>query len=267
MTQSNLLFVLLFAFSTPVAATTGAGTVQNTSSDKEDSDESAVLRELVEIRKELETLRREVGDLRSKVGDIHRVAVRPAPTAPPPPDSVTLDEGRALGSADAQIAIVEFSDYQCPYCARFFQQTFPALEKNYIETGKVRFYFRDFPLEQIHPQARASAIAANCAATQGAYWEMHHGLFENQKTLGPELYLELAKGIGLDVAAFEACLVEPAEGKRVDQELAYGQSLTVQGTPHYFVGRVEDGQLVDVKRLNGAQPFEAFSQIIEPYLK
>ncbi|MEE9179559.1 MAG: DsbA family protein, partial [Vicinamibacteria bacterium] len=165
------------------------------------------------------------------------------------------------------VAIVEFSDYQCPYCARFFQQTFPALKKNYIETGKVRFYFRDFPLEQIHPQARSSAIAANCAARQGAYWDMHHGLFENQKRLGPELYQELAKEMGLDVAAFEACLEEPAEDKKVDQELAYGQSLTIRGTPHYFVGRIEDGQLVDVKRVNGAQPFEAFSRVIEPYFK
>ncbi|MEE9264531.1 MAG: DsbA family protein, partial [Vicinamibacteria bacterium] len=223
--------------------------------------------ELAEIRKEIETLRREVGDLRSKVGDIHRVAVRPTPTAPPPPDRVTLDESRALGSADAQIAIVEFSDYQCPYCQRFYSQTFPALKKNYIETGKVRFYFRDFPLERIHPQARSSAIAASCAARQGAYWDMHHGLFENQKRLGPELYQELAKEMGLDVAAFETCLEEPAEDKKVDQELAYGQSLSIKGTPHYFVGRIEDGQLVDVKRVNGAQPFEAFSRVIEPYFQ
>ena len=277
MTQSSLVVLLLLTFSASVTATTGPGAVQNTAPEKKEkkessidhaeSDESAVLRELAEIRKAIETLQKEVGDLRSKVGDIHRVAVRPTPTAPPPPDKVTLDESRALGSADAQIAIVEFSDYQCPYCARFFQQTFPALKKNYIETGKVRFYFRDFPLEQIHPQAKPSAIAANCAARQGAYWDMHHGLFENQKRLGPELYQELAKEMGLDVAAFEACLEEPAEGKRVDQELAYGQSLTVQGTPHYFVGRIEDGQLVDVKRLNGAQPFAAFSKVIEPYLQ
>ncbi len=122
MTQSNLVFLLLLAFSASVTATTGPGAVQNTANEKKESsidhsesDESAVLRELAEIRKEIETLRREVGDLRSKVGDIHRVAVRPTPTAPPPPDRVTLDESRALGSADAQIAIVEFSDYQCPY--------------------------------------------------------------------------------------------------------------------------------------------------------
>ena len=115
---------------------------KKSSIDHSESDESAVLRELAEIRKAIETLQKEVGELRSKVGDIHRVAVRPTPTAPPPPDKVSLEESRALGSADAQIAIVEFSDYQCPYCARFFQQTFPALKKSYIETGKVRFYFR-----------------------------------------------------------------------------------------------------------------------------
>jgi protein-disulfide isomerase len=269
-----------FAFTLPFVLTTAVGfaaqEASQSASEKSEEDrvtetteseESQIIEELAKIRKEIQTLRIEVGDLRRKVGDIHRVAVRPAPTPPPAPESVDLDENRALGSADAEVAIVEFSDYQCPYCQRFFLQTFPELEKSYIETGKVRFYFRDFPLERIHPQARAAAIAANCAARQGAYWDMHHGLFENQKKLGSELYEELAKEIGLDIAAFQSCLVEPSESEKVDQELAYGQSLTVQGTPHYFVGRIEEGQLVDVKRVNGAQPIEAFSKVIDALLQ
>jgi len=251
------------------AAPVGAGAQTDQTASEESAslqhEESALLRELAVIREEIEKLRMEVGDLREKVTDIHRVAVRPS--APPPPESVELDENRALGSAEATVAIVEFSDYQCPYCERFFSQTFPRLNENYIDTGKVRFYFRDFPLTQIHPQAKSAAIAANCAGQQGAYWEMHHGLFANQSELGTELYQELAQELDMDLAAFDSCLAEPTEAQNVDKDLAYGQTLTVQGTPHYFVGLVEDGQLVNVLRVNGAQPYELFSKVIDSLLQ
>lgn len=252
-----------------VYATLGIGaeaqTTETANDENDQQEESAVLRELAAIRAEIEQLRAEVGDLRDQVDDIHRVAVRPS--APPPPESVELDENRAMGSADATIAIVEFSDFQCPYCERFFTQTLPKLEENYIDTGKVRFYFRDFPLTQIHPQAKAAAIAANCAGRQGAYWKMHNALFSNQSELGAALYQRLAQELSLDVPTFEACLAEPAVSQKVDQDLAYGQKLTVQGTPHYFVGKVQDGQIVNVLRVNGAQPYELFAKVLDSLLQ
>ena len=264
--SSLRLVVLPFVVSAALTMDAEAQTTQTANAESEEQQANdALLRELAVIREEIGRLRMEVGDLREKVGDIHRVAVRP--TAPPVPESVNLDESRALGSADAAVAVVEFSDYQCPYCSRFFQQTFPQIEKSYIDTGKVRFFFRDFPLIQIHPQAKAAAIAANCAARQGAYWEMHHKLFANQKQLGLQLYETSAKELGLDQAVFQSCLVDPAEAKRVDEDAAYGQSLAVQGTPHYFVGRVQDGRLVDVQRVDGAQPFGAFSKVIDSLLQ
>lgn len=263
MISVRLLFLSLFVC---LAAPTGASAQTIPAGEENESQErAALLRELAAIRGEMEKLRMEVADLREKVTDIHRVAVRPS--APPAPESVELDESRTLGSADATVAIVEFSDYQCPYCERFFSQTFPRLEESYIDTGKVRFYFRDFPLTQIHPQAKSAAIAANCAGRQDAYWEMHHGLFTNQAELGTDLYQQLARELDLDLAAFEACLAEPAQAQSVDEDLAYGQSLTVQGTPHYFIGRVEGGQLVNVLRVNGAQPYELFSKVIESLLQ
>jgi len=264
--SSFRLVVLPFVVSAALTLGAEAQTTQTANAGNEEQQaDDALLRELVLIREEIGRLRTEVGDLRQKVGDIHRVAVRPA--APPAPASVDLDDNRALGSADATVAVVEFSDYQCPYCSRFFQQTFPQIEKSYIATGKVRFYFRDFPLIQIHPQAKPAAIAANCAGRQGAYWEMHNGLFANQKELGTGLYRELAQKLRLDLPTFESCLAEPGESQKVDDDLAYGQRLTVQGTPHYFVGRVQDGRLVNPVRVNGAQPFEAFSKVIESMLQ
>jgi protein-disulfide isomerase len=264
--MSSLRFAVLpFVVFAAVGLPAEAQTTAPPGDEKKQQEESALLRELAAIREEIERLRAEVGDLREKVGDIHRVAVRPA--APPPPESVKLDENRALGSADATVAIVEFSDYQCPYCERFFSQTFPKLEESYINTGKVRFYFRDFPLIQIHPQAKSAAIAANCAGRQGAYWKMHHGLFTNQAELGTALYQKLAQDLSLNLSAFEACLVEPAESQKVDGDLAYGETLTVQGTPHYFVGKVQDGQLINVLRVNGAQPYELFSKVLDSLLQ
>jgi protein-disulfide isomerase len=266
-TMSSLrLVVLPFVVYAALAMGANAQTAPSANEGNENQEtEKALLRELAAIREEIQSLRMEVSDLSDQVADIHRVAVRPS--APPPPESVNLDENRALGSADATVAIVEFSDYQCPYCERFFSQTFSKLEEDYIETGKVRFYFRDFPLTQIHPQAKSAAIAANCAGRQGGYWKMHHELFTNQAELGPELYKELAQKLQLDVPEFETCLAAPDESQKVDDDLAYGQTLTVQGTPHYFVGRVQDGQLVNILRVNGAQPYELFSKVLESMLQ
>jgi protein-disulfide isomerase len=102
---------------------------------------------------------------------------------------------------------------------------------------------------------------------QGKYWEMHHGLYINQRRLGPELYNELATSTGLDLAAFQACMEDPEQVKEVEKDLAYGQSVGIRGTPHYFVGRIEGDQVVDVKPLSGAQPYQAFANIIDPLLQ
>lgn len=229
------------------------------------SREELILGQLEALRNELKALRAEVGQLSKAVGDIHRVAVRPK--APPAPAKISFDDDAVLGNPEAKVAIVEFSDFQCPYCSRFHNITFPQLRENYIDTGKVRYVYRDFPLKQIHPKATQAAVAANCSGQQGKYWEMHHSLFTNQGRLGPELYNELAEGFQLDLAAFQACLEDPEQNQEVNNDLAYGQSVGVRGTPHYFVGRVEGDQIVDVKRLNGAQPFQSFAKIIDTMLQ
>jgi protein-disulfide isomerase len=172
-----------------------------------------------------------------------------------------------MGSSDARVAIVEFSDYQCPYCRRYFQQTFPRIKETYIDTGKAQYIFRDFPLEQIHKEAVPAAVAANCSGQQGKYWEMHRALFSHQGRFTPETFTTLAQELELDFEAFQACLQDPAQKKEVGDDLVYGQSVGVRGTPHFFVGRVEGGKLVDVKVLSGAQPFPAFQNLIDSFLQ
>jgi protein-disulfide isomerase len=231
------------------------------------ADSSAALaQQLAELLKELRALRGEMSQLRQAISTMRAGAPAP-PAAPPVPARVSLDDDAALGPAGAPVAIVEFSEYQCPFCRRFHEQTLPQLKERYIDTGKVRYVFRDFPLDSIHPQAKAAAVAAHCAGKQGSYWQMHDALFTNQPRLGPPLYAELAGTLKLDARTFQACLEAKDSAKEVDDDQAYGESIGVQGTPHFFIGRLKDGQIVDVKRLSGAQPLPAFTQVIDELLK
>ncbi|RME11192.1 MAG: hypothetical protein D6802_07420 [Ardenticatenia bacterium] len=169
----------------------------------------------------------------------------------------------AKGDPDAPITVVEFSDYQCPFCERFYQETLPQLQP-LIDEGKVRLVYVDFPLEQIHPQARMAARAAHCAREQGgddAYWAMHNLLFDNQQSWGVAnpvpVFAELALQAGLDPKALQACLESTRYDDVVTSGLREGLRLGVSGTPTFFIGG---------ERLVGAQPASAFFSIFERLL-
>lgn len=171
-----------------------------------------------------------------------------------------LAQAPSKGRPDAPVVVVEFSDYQCPFCKRFVEETLPALQR-YIDEGTVRFIFVDFPLDGIHPQARAAAQAAHCAAEQGgneAYWQMHDALFARQEEwAGQEdaasVLAELANDIGLDGSAVQACIESGRFADRVQQGVNEGIRLGVNGTPTFFVN---GHQLV------GVQSVETFEQFI-----
>jgi protein-disulfide isomerase len=229
--------------------------------------DDAVLRKLDELQSEVRSLKAEVSGLRRALAEASAAAAASGAGLPAPATRITLDgKDPVLGNPAAQVAVVEFSDFQCPYCGRFQQDTFAQIKKSYVDTGKVQYVFRDFPLV-LHEQARSAAIAAHCAARQNTYWEMHDALFSQQQRLGPELYKELAAGFHLDAAAFATCLKDPAAAAEVDRDQAYGQSVGVRGTPSFFVGRIEKGQVVDAKAISGAKPFTVFAQAIDSLLK
>ena len=182
----------------------------------------------------------------------------PSPQAPPPAgrQQIDLDDDPFLGDENAPVTIVSFEDYQCPFCQRSFQQTFPLLMKDYIDTGKVKYVYRDFPLS-FHPEAQAAAEASECADDQGKFWEYHDALFENQQTLGSSLYTQLANQLGLDVKEFDSCLSSGKFRQEVQADFSYGSSVGVSGTPTFFINGI---------KLVGAQPYQAFQQIIEAEL-
>lgn len=174
--------------------------------------------------------------------------------------SVSIDDDAMLGNKNAQVTIIEFSDYECPFCARFYLNTLPQLKREYIDTGKVKLIYRDFPLS-FHQNAQKAAEAAEAAKELGgnkAYWKMHDKIFENQQAISEQGLVKYAKEIGLNETKFKEILTLSKYRNEVLQDFADGQEAGVQGTPTFFING---------KPLAGVQPFEAFKQIIEEELK
>lgn len=219
------------------------------------------------LQSDMKTLSADVADMKKTLDTLYKlVSSRIAEETPKPAVSaIQLGADPVLGDRAAKVAIVEFSDYQCPFCREFQTQTMPGLKAQYIDTGKVQFIYRDFPLN-FHPQAESAAVAARCAGEQNAYWQMHDRLFANQKQLGPKLYTELAAQLHLDAKQFDTCLNDAKFKGQFSGEINYGQQIGIDGTPAFFIGRIEGDKLVDFKSIIGAQPADVFTKIIDSYL-
>jgi protein-disulfide isomerase len=168
---------------------------------------------------------------------------------------VSIDDDTIKGDSNAPVTIVEFSDFQCPFCARFYTGAYQQIKQQYIDTGKVKFVYRDFPLGN-HEYAQKAAEAAECADDQGKYYEMHDKLFETGLLDVANLKLH-ASNLGLDTAKFDECLDSGKYYNEVQKDFKDGQAAGVDGTPQFFINGI---------RVRGAQPFSAFQQIIEAEL-
>ena len=192
----------------------------------------------------------------------------PAQAAPPPLPSepIGLEGSVTRGNVNAKVTIVEFSDFQCPFCGRFARETFAQLDHDYVATGKVRYVFRNFPLERIHPNAFKAALAGECARPQGKFWELHDRMFANQQALADLNLLNYAKAVGIDGAAFQRCVTGPVAAK-VRQDLDEGARAGITGTPTFFIGVVQkDGRLKALKKVPGAAPYATFRSAIDTLL-
>ncbi len=222
-----------------------------------------VLKQLTEIRQELKGMRAELNSLKAIVTSADNGKRGGASNVV----QVKLGDKPYLGSTGAKIAIVEFSDYQCPYCTRHVKNTLPKLTENYIDTGKIQYFVSDFPLD-FHSQARPAAIAARCAGDQNekAYWDMHHAFFNGKQTFSNDSYISLAADMELDLADFKQCLSAPKMGELVDESIQYGQSIGVRGTPAFFIGNIEGGDIINPIFVSGAQSYLTFSRHLEKLL-
>jgi protein-disulfide isomerase len=209
----------------------------------------AILAELRDIRKELAAQR-----------------TKPVQAEEPKPATVRLADVAAhvLGAADAPVTVVEFTDYQCPFCKRFHDRTWPEIRKNYVDTGKVRFLVRDLPLP-FHEHAMPAAVAARCAGEQGKYWPARDLLFGAQETLSAEAVRKAMLGIGLAAAAYDACARRPDWQQSIQVDVAEAERIGINGTPGFVVTRKSGGQLEGTLVL-GAQPYAVFASRIDALL-
>lgn len=173
------------------------------------------------------------------------------------------EEDAVLGDANAPVTIVEFSDYQCPYCGRFNLQTYPSIKDSYIKTGKVRLIFRDFPLG-FHENAQKAAEAAECAGEQNKYYEMSEKIFANQAAITVDDLKKYAASLGLDAAKFNDCLDSGKMVGEIAKDLKEASAVGIQGTPGFIIGKT-NGKTAQV--ISGAYPFSAFQQVIDAALK
>lgn len=176
-----------------------------------------------------------------------------AQTDPDARVEVSADDDPAHGPADVPVVMIEFSDFNCPYCGRFARETLPLLRENY--EGRVRFVYRDYPI--LGDSSLQAAIAAECADDQGAFWDFHDLLFENQRSFNPEMFISFAEELRLDVDRFTTCQNDSVARDEVIADYADAQRLSINGTPTFFVNG---------RRVVGAQPYEVFQGVIDEEL-
>jgi protein-disulfide isomerase len=223
---------------------------------KEQAD--AIVAELRQIRQLLEKQQAQLAAA---------MAPKPAPVAAPP-EKVLMSVGNgwySFGKADAPVTLVEFGDYQCPYCKRFHSDAYAQLKKDYIDTGKVRFVSRDLPLE-FHPFALKAAEAVRCAGDQGKYWELRDALYTNPAAPSDDVIKKAAADLSLDTRAFQACLDSGKYKADVQKDAAEAATLQISGTPTFVLAKTSNDKL-DGVRIVGAQSFAAFQSAIDVLLK
>ena len=186
------------------------------------------------------------------------------------PLKISTDNDPVIGKLDAPITIIEFSDFQCPFCAKFHMQTLPTIMDEYINKGTVKLVFRDFPIQNIHPNAVPASIAAECANEQGKFEQMYHMLFEKQKewsnletAYAITAFNQYASELQLNEEKFDSCIKNVKYIEEVQKDLNEGRTYGVTGTPGFFIGNEKIGFV----ELKGAQPFESFKKVIDSQLE
>jgi protein-disulfide isomerase len=180
---------------------------------------------------------------------------------------IDIDQPFYKGDKNAKVVMIEFADYQCPFCARFERETFPRIDEEYILTGKVKFIFRNFPLES-HPDAFKAAEAAICAGEQGKFWAMHSRLFRLQDTHDFTAWTQHAKTLALNSTKFTQCLESEATASKVRKDVADGKSAGVKVTPTFFLGLAEEKspKMKVLNKLEGAGDFSRFKEALDNVL-
>jgi len=219
-----------------------------------------------ELFTQLSELRKEIKILKTDVQSLKENTVKKKTKKKSKQAEIDLRHGFPMGKETANYAVVEFTDYQCPFCLKHSKKTFPLIKQQYIDTGKIKYFIKDFPLD-FHSQAKNASISSLCAGQQGYFWEMHELIFDNNKKLSEELFVQFAVQIKLDISSFKKCLSSTEAKQIVDNNISEGELIGVRGTPAFFVGKIKDNKLIDIRALYGAQSFSSFSRVINTLMQ
>ena len=226
-----------------------------------------------DLKKEIQSLKAGQEAIQKDLQEIKKLlAARPAAAGAAPEQAlnaiINIDGEPVKGDKNAKLTLVEFSEYQCPFCGRHVRDTFPNIDKEYIQTGKVKYVFRDLPLESIHKNAFKAAEASHCAGEQKKYWEMHDRLFANQNALEPAMLTAHAQAIGIDSKKFQACLESGKYAEQIRKDIAEANKYGISGTPTTVIGMTQPGDTkIKVARvIRGAQGFNAFKAAFDELL-
>jgi protein-disulfide isomerase len=224
-----------------------------------------------QLREEIEALKRGQEQIRADLAEIKRLLGArqgPAPAGADVEGKVfDLGDNPVKGDPAARLTLVEFTDYQCPYCSRHVTATYPQIAATYVDTGKLRYASLDLPLESIHPLAFKAAEAAHCAGDQDRFWEMHERLFANQRQLEP--WAGHAEALGLDVGRFTDCLEQGSHAQSVRADMGEAAKAGASATPSFVLARTDpddERRVTGIVFIRGAQSFSAFQSQIEAAL-
>ena len=183
--------------------------------------------------------------------------------------AVNVEDAPFLGDKNAKVSLIEFTDYQCPFCGRHAKQTLPRIIADYVGPGNLKYIILEAPMESLHPAAWKAAEAAHCAAEQGKYWEMHDQIFANQRAIEQKDLSFYAKVLGLDVAKFDDCLATGKTSVFIRRNRSEAEKAGVEGTPTFFLGVTDpNGSTVKTSRkIVGAMPYDDFKDAVEGLLQ
>lgn len=216
---------------------------------------------------------RTIDDLAQQVrnlgGEQQRMAAQLTSRSGFTPADIDVAGAPALGPASDVVTLIEFSDYECPFCIKHFTTTMPQLKAAYIDTGKIRYVFKDFPIDENHPMAIRAHEAAHCAMEQDKFWQLHVKLFSAPGTHTPDQLVARATEAGLDIPAFKACIASGRTTAAIRASADVADRLGADGTPSFYLGTrdLATDRVHVVKMLDGAQPFSMFQQALDELLK
>ena len=223
------------------------------------SDDLKKLREdVATLKNDLKTIQEQQREILKRLNELEQ-AQRP--------DTVSVKGDPFLGDRGARVAMIEYGDFECPFCGKYMREVYPQIVANYVKTGKVKYYYRDLPLS-MHPHAMPAALAARCAGEQGKYWQMHDSLFADQRALTEPDLESCGQALGLDVAKLGQCIASKKYADRVHKDMSEADEMGVDGTPTFLLGTIgPGGDVVKIeKRVEGVAPYETMQSRLDELL-